>query len=403
MEIADRIALFQELIRCGNEIYTWVYSPDGALVHSNCPNEALFSAAFSAFGIRDRMLTHAQSHASPLTLGTEFGMIWGAAFEKEDKSLRRVYVIGPVFYSDISIKAIEQGLAAYSELELSMMWKHRFMDALRTVPAVQHILFTRYLLMLHYCITGKRLGASDLYLPQPGKNPALRQGQSRRDRHMVYLAERAMLQMVRDGDLDYSQALSTSMLLSNGVPVESSDPLRQGKVSNIVFCTLVCRAAIEGGLSPEEAYALGDYYIQAGESAATFDDLAAIPRIMYDDFIHRVHKRRSDPKRSPQVQKCCDYIEMNLGQKIRAADLARLAGYSEYYITRKFKEETGFSINDYMKFAKIQRAKSLLSGSDLSIPAIAEQLGFTSHSYFGQIFRQVTGMTPGEFRASQML
>lgn len=403
MEIADRIALFQELIRCGNEIYTWVYSPDGALLHSNCPNEALFSAAFSAFGIRDRMLTHAQSHASPLTLGTEFGMIWGAAFEKEDKSLRRAYVIGPVFYSDISIKAIEQGLAAYSELELSMMWKHRFMDALRTVPAVQHILFTRYLLMLHYCITGKRLGASDLYLPQPGKNPALRQGQNRRDRHMVYLAERAMLQMVRDGDLDYSQALNTSMLLSNGVPVESSDPLRQGKVSNIVFCTLVCRAAIEGGLSPEEAYALGDYYIQAGESAATFDDLAAIPRIMYDDFIHRVHKRRSDPKRSPQVQKCCDYIEMNLGQKIRAADLARLAGYSEYYITRKFKEETGFSINDYMKFAKIQRAKSLLSGSDLSIPAIAEQLGFTSHSYFGQIFRQVTGMTPGEFRASQML
>ncbi len=406
MDIADRIALFQELIRCGNEIYTWVYSPEGTLLRSNCPNEALFSAAFSVFGIRERMLAHAQSHSSPLTLGTEFGMIWGAAFEKEEGSLRRAYVIGPVFHSDISIKAIEQGLAAYSELEISMMWKHRFMDALRTVPAVQNILFTRYLLMLHYCITGKRLGASDLYLPHPsGDSPPhpVKSEQSRRDRYMVYLAERAMLQMVRDGDLNYAQALGTSMLLSNGVPVESSDPLRQGKVSNIVFCTLVCRAAIEGGLSPEEAYALGDYYIQAGESAATFDDLAAIPGIMYDDFIRRVHKRRSSPKRSPQVQKCCDYIEMNLNQKIRAADLAKLAGYSEYYITRKFKEETGFSINDYMKFAKIQRAKALLSGSDLSIPTIAEQLGFTSHSYFGQIFRQIVGMTPGEYRASQML
>lgn len=406
MDIQNNIALFQELVRCGNDIYTWHYDGDGQLLQSNCPNEAIFSTAFSIFGILDRMLAHASSHSSPITLGTEFGMIWGAAFEKTDGILKSIYVIGPVFYSDLSIKAIEQGLLSYTEQEFSMAWKHLFLDALYTVPAVQHILFSRYLLMLHYCITGTHLNVCDLYLPPTsasGSGPTLpirSLGDPRRDRHMVYLAERGLLQMVRDGDLNYREALSTCTLLSNGVPIHSPDPLRQGKTSCIVFCSIVCRAAMEGGMSPEEAYSLGDYYIQACESAATYDDLAAIPSLMYDDFVRRVHKRRMDPKRSPQVQKCCDYIEMHLSEKIRAADLADLVGYSEYYITRKFKEETGFFINDYIKFAKIERAKLLLAGTKLSIPEIAEQLGFATRSYFGQTFKQVVGMTPAAYRTS---
>ena len=39
---------------------------------------------------------------------------------------------------------------------------------------------------------------------------------------------------------------------------------------------------------------------------------------MYDDFVRRVHKCRTNPKLSPQIQRCCDYIEMHLEEKIRA-------------------------------------------------------------------------------------
>jgi hypothetical protein len=63
-----------------------------------------------------------------------------------------------------------------------------------------------------------------------------------------------MLQMVRNGDLNYKSALNNSMLISSGVPIQSADPLRHGKDSIIVFTSIVCRAAIEGGLSSEEAY-----------------------------------------------------------------------------------------------------------------------------------------------------
>ncbi len=403
MELQETLALFQELLRCGNDIYLWRYDENGQLLDSNCPNEALFGAAFSIFGLQDRMLAHARAHDKPVTLGTEFGLLWGVAVEKKNGVFRGAYAIGPAFSSNSSVSTIERSLQAYPEVEMSMIWKHHFLDALHCVPAVQNIMLSRYLLMLHYCITGQRLGACDLHVTDTVRAPLLSGSTEKphRDRQMVYMAERAMLQMVRFGELDYQKALGNSILLSNGVPVQSPDPLRQGKISSEVFCSLVCRAAIEGGLSPDEAYELGNYYIQASESATTYDDLSAIGGIMYDDFVRRVHKRRTNPKLSHQVQKCCDYIEMNLEKKLQAADLAKLVGYSEYYITRRFREETGLGITDYVKYAKVERAKLLLAATDLPIPEIAEQLAFTTRSYFGQVFKQVAGMTPAEYRARQ--
>ena len=99
-----------------------------------------------------------------------------------------------------------------------------------------------------------------------------------------------------------------------------------------------------------------------------------------------------------QVQKCVDYIEMHLDEKIRAADLAALVGYTEYYLTHKFKEETGLSVTDYAKFAKIERAKVLLKSTDMTVQDIAASLAFNTRNYFSRIFQEVTGQTPMEYR-----
>ena len=50
MDIQQNIDLFQELIRCGAEIFTWCYDADGTLLSSNCPDESILAAAFSMFG-----------------------------------------------------------------------------------------------------------------------------------------------------------------------------------------------------------------------------------------------------------------------------------------------------------------------------------------------------------------
>lgn len=397
MELEERLALFRELVRCG-EIYTWCYDAAGELLESNCPERDFLGQVFRFLGCRDKMLAHWREHANPITLGSGLGLIWSAAFEQRDGSPFRAWVLGPFFYTDVSIKSIEAGFGAYLGLEVSVAWKARLIDLLYRLPTVPHLVNTQNLLMLHYCLTGERLTASDLgaaAMPEPA---GLGTGTPGRDRHKVWSTEQALLQMVRNGDLDYKKALSASQGISNGVQIHTKDPLGQGRVSVIVFCSIVCRAAIEGGLSPEEAYSLGDSYIQSAENARTTDELYAIPLAMYDDFIHRVHRCRTNPRLSAPVQKCVDYIELHLSERVRAGDLAAATGYSEYYITQKFREETGYSFSEYAIFAKIERAKVLLRSTEHTVQEIADELGFATRSHFSRSFRRVTGQSPAQYR-----
>ena len=397
MEIFQNMNLLSELIQCGGNIYTWCYDADGTLLRSNCPDEVFLSSVFEFLGCKQRMLEQNRNYDVPVTLGTAIGLLWGVAFEKENDQLKRIWGIGPVFYQNVTLHGVKEGFKSYLKLEVSVAWTIQFYEVLKKVPVLQNTILNRYLLMMHYCLTGQRLELSSVN-SSAFQGARSKKESTYRDRHKLWMAEQGMLQMVRTGDLNYKQALSTSMSMSEGVPVQSSDVLRQSKTSVIVFTSLVCRAAIEGGLSPEEAYSLGDNYIQSAESAQSLGELSPLAMMMYDDFIQRVHKRRTNPNLSPQIQRCVDYIEMNLDKKIVAADLAVLVGYTEYYLTHKFKEETGLSVTNYAKSVKIERAKVLLKSTDLSAREISEQLGFATRNYFSRVFQEVTGKTPMEFR-----
>ena len=173
------------------------------------------------------------------------------------------------------------------------------------------------------------------------------------------------------------------------------------KTSVTVFTTLVTRAAMEGGLSPEIAYPLGDSYIQTAEDCRDSGELSSLANAMYHDFIYRVHQLHANPNYSHAIQKCCDYIELSLDRKIQAKDLAILVGYTEYYLTEKFKSETGLSVSDYVRQAKINRAKTLLLTTALSVSQVAERLAFNTPNYFIHVFRELEGCTPAVFRQRQ--
>jgi len=80
------------------------------------------------------------------------------------------------------------------------------------------------------------------------------------------------------------------------------------------------------------------------------------------------------------------------------AALARKAGYSVDHFSRVFQKVVGVRPQDYVISAKTERARQLLSESDLTIGMIAEALGFRDIFFFSRQFRQKTGQTPTEFR-----
>ena len=169
-------------------------------------------------------------------------------------------------------------------------------------------------------------------------------------------------------------------------------------MSGITLTTLCVRAAIGGGLTPYAAYTVGDSYIQQVMDCKTLPEVAQTNHTMYDDFVHRVHKIRHNPSVSPRIQQCMDYLELHT-EEVGIAQLSRMTGYTEYYLSRKFKEETHCSINDYSKIARIEHAKVLLYTTNESATQIADRLHFCSGSYFAREFKKFTGQTPAEYRA----
>jgi len=82
-------------------------------------------------------------------------------------------------------------------------------------------------------------------------------------------------------------------------------------------------------------------------------------------------------------------------------DLARETGISRSLFQRRFREETGKTIRDFLIEARLNKAKALLENSDLSLVEISELVGFGRQSYLGHVFKKHLGITPGSLRADR--
>ena len=72
--------------------------------------------------------------------------------------------------------------------------------------------------------------------------------------------------------------------------------------------------------------------------------------------------------------------------------------YSEYYLSRKFKQEMGVSFKDYLARRRLSRAKDLLRNNALTVREISERMHFCSPSYFAEQFKSVYGVSPSRWR-----
>ncbi len=178
----------------------------------------------------------------------------------------------------------------------------------------------------------------------------------------------------------------------------ADNPSDQAKISVIVFASLATRAAIEGGITPDRAYSIGDYYIQQAMDAKTITDLHAVSREMYNEFIRTVHENKKNSNLTPAIASCADYISMHTEDDLSLEYLAKRSGYTEYYLSRKFKTEIGTSINEYINQQKIEHAKVLLVTTNADLQSISDRLHFGTRSYFTLTFKKLAGISPSEYR-----
>jgi AraC-like DNA-binding protein len=95
-----------------------------------------------------------------------------------------------------------------------------------------------------------------------------------------------------------------------------------------------------------------------------------------------------------------DYVESHLQGNLSLKTLAATSGLSMYHFLREFKQSQGVTPHHYLLQRRIERARELLTRTDLSVSEIAFACGFSDQSHFGRRFRELVGVPPSAFRRS---
>lgn len=180
---------------------------------------------------------------------------------------------------------------------------------------------------------------------------------------------------------------------------ESPEAIREVKNSMIASIAIVTSAVLSTELSPEEVLSLRDIYIRQTEECTTISQLFHIRYSITMEFAQRIKELQCRHTGNPTIDRAVAYIQQNLSEKIGLDDLAKLTKTSRAYLSRKFKEEVGMGISQYINRQKIIEAKRFLRFTDKSLAEISGYFDFSSQSYFQKLFKEQTGMTPSEYRA----
>lgn len=214
--------------------------------------------------------------------------------------------------------------------------------------------------------------------------------------HHTYREERKLLDSVREGNV--KDALQQNRELDVDLGKLSSKELNHWRNAVIVGITLCTRAAIEGGVSPANAYRISDFYIQKSDSCKDIAQLLEYRNHAVEDLTTRVLKKHENPSTSNYVERCKDYVKKHYREKIYLEDIANVLGISISYLSRLFKKETGVRFQDYINQVRVEHVANLLIYSEENISRIAEYVNFPSQSYLGKIFKKYMNISPRKYR-----
>ena len=103
--------------------------------------------------------------------------------------------------------------------------------------------------------------------------------------------------------------------------------------------------------------------------------------------------------KADKIRAAAEFIEAYYEQPIKLGDIAYKVNLSVSGLSHLFKEQMGVTPIEYLTNIRIERAKKLLLTTDKKCCNIYYEVGYNGQSHFSRKFKEVTGMTPLEFRA----
>ena len=214
------------------------------------------------------------------------------------------------------------------------------------------------------------------------------------NRAYPYDDERILLSLIRVGDRAGARRIFNKMLAAMFLYSPKQVVVRARAIEMMGY---LVRTAVEDSPLMEPLLDRHMKWIEQIVETRDFDDLCNVLRDALDDFMNSIFLKGVNPV-SPAVGKALEYIAENFTESISLDDIASAVGLSTFRIAHLLKEATGKTALQNVQYLRIQEARRLLEGGDMSCTDIAYETGFGDQSYFIKQFRKWMGITPAKYR-----
>jgi len=99
-----------------------------------------------------------------------------------------------------------------------------------------------------------------------------------------------------------------------------------------------------------------------------------------------------------RLKRVLDYVQANLAEPLKLADLARCAGLSRMHFAAQFRAATGIPPHEYVLRKRIERSQEILRSTSMPLAEVALSVGFQTQAHFTTVFGRLLDEPPGRWR-----
>lgn len=155
-------------------------------------------------------------------------------------------------------------------------------------------------------------------------------------------------------------------------------------------------------------------YVQHGLRSGVFDyllkpvELEELKECLENWVNHRQKNDREtsslvkevDPLELSTVERVIQYVKSKVPGEVTLTEAANYVNLNPSYLSKLFKDKTEQNFVDFVLEIRMNEARRLLVSTSLRVTEIADRLGYSDITYFSNMFKRKTGVTPSEYRKS---
>lgn len=122
--------------------------------------------------------------------------------------------------------------------------------------------------------------------------------------------------------------------------------------------------------------------------------------VLINNFIDKLEEKEYyySQLMHPKITQIIKYINGNYNKSITLSDMSEKFYISPSYLSKLFKDTTNFTFTEYLNSVRIKNAKILLTKPNYRIIDVAQKVGFNNNTHFTRVFKDITGMSPTNYK-----